>query len=275
MTSNITAQHLLDMSGHQEHPDYLVARGILLGGGLTGIVELLPDGTVINTPWPGDRRLESQKDIRTEAQAYHRIAQHFDGHIRFVKLIEFSSVEHILTIEYMPHGTLRDYLQSNGQDITINQRFSWIKAMAEGLDLLHSISIIHCDLTPHNLFLDSELELKIADFGCCSIDQSTSSGVADARFYRPQASWKLPASFDDDLFALGSCIYEVLTGSPPFENICSPQVRALYRLSQFPDLAGLYFSDIIRDCWLQRATSARSVYSRILQSWPADSNSDS
>lgn len=178
-------------------------------------------------------------------------------------------------MEYMPHGTLREYLKSNDHDISMDQRFLWIKAVAEGLDLLHSISIIHCDLTPHNIFLDSQFELKIADFGCCSIDQSTSSGGADARFYPPQASWETPVSFDDDLFALGSCIYEVLTGSPPFEHIPSPQVRALHRLQQFPDLAGLCFGDVVRDCWLQRAISAKSVYRRVLQNWPADSNSDS
>jgi serine/threonine protein kinase len=88
----------------------------------------------------------------------------------------------------MVNGTLRRYLQTHGQDIAPPQRRLWIQAMAEGLDLLHELNIIHCDLTPHNMFLDDKLELKIADFGCSSFDQSGSMAATDVRFYPPRPS---------------------------------------------------------------------------------------
>ena len=135
--------------------------------------------------------------------------------------------------------------------------------MAEGLKLLHALNIIHCDLTPHNMFLDDDLELKIGDFGCCSIDDSPSTAGTSTRFYPPRASWSSPVTPDDDLFALGSCMYEVLTGAAPFQETPSPQVRNLVRLQQFLDLTGLDFGQMIRDCWLLRAHSAQYVHSRI------------
>lgn len=241
-----------------------IAKGELIGGGRSGIVEL-SDGYAVKTPWPGEDGSESRDDIQLEARAYERIAEKLGSHIRFVKVIAFDRDQHTLTMEYMVNGTLRQYLQSNTQDITRHQRYLWIQAMAEGLDLLHTLAIIHCDLKPSNLFLDDKLELKIADFGCCSMDQSESSAGTDARFYPPRPSWNSPVSIDDDLFALGSCIYEVLTGAAPFEDILSPQARTLARLRQLPDLTGLEFRHVIRDCWLGRARSAKDVHDRTLQ----------
>lgn len=250
---------------------YLIQKGTFLGGGVSGIVELLPDGNVVKSPWPGEMATDSQKDIRIEAHAYQRIAERYPGHSRFVKLVEFDQEQHTLTMQYMAKGTLRVYLQENNQHITRHQRHLWIKAMTEGLTLLHSAAIVHCDLTPHNLLLDDKLELKVADFGCCSIDQSASTGGANARFYPPRADWRTPACFEDDLFALGSCMYEVLTGAPPLKDMPSSRAQTLIGLRQMPDLAGLDFRHIIRDCWLLRAESAENVYNTVLQSLQSDS----
>jgi serine/threonine protein kinase len=241
-----------------------IAKGELIGTGLTGIVEL-SGGYAVKTPWPGEDGLQSQADIQLEWRAYERIAQRLGKHIRFVEVIAFDREKLTLTMEYMVNGTLRQYLQSSGQHITARQRRLWIQAMAEGVHLIHELGIIHCDLTPHNMFLDDKLELKIADFGCCSLDQSESMAATDVRFYPPRPFYKSPVSADDDLFALGSCIYEIITGTAPFGDILSPQVHVLVGLRQFPDLTGLDCRDIIRDCWLGRAQSAKHVLCRLLQ----------
>ena len=250
---------------HAELPEPgFIARGELIGNGLTGIVEL-SNGYAVKTPWPGKEGSQSQDDIRLEWRAYERIGQRLGNHIRFVEIIAFDRKELTLTMKYMVNGTLRQHLQANGQYITAHQRRLWAQAMAEGLHLIHELDIIHCDLTPHNMFLDDNLELKIADFGCCSIDGSESVAATDVRFYPPRPFYKSPVSTDDDLFALGSCIYETVTGTAPFEDILSPQVRVLAGLRQFPDLTGLDCMDIIRDCWLGRAHSAKHVLRRLLQ----------
>lgn len=242
-----------------------VSKGELIGGGVSGIVELVDDCYAVKTPWPGEDGLESQEDLRLEARVYARIAERLGHHTRFVKAIAFDQDQLTLTMEYMANGTLREYLQSHARDITQHQRYLWAHAMAEGLDLLHTLAIVHCDFTPHNMLLDDKLELKVADFGCSSIDQSVSMAGTNARFYPSRPSWNTPVSQDDDLFALGSCIYEVLTGKAPFEDIPSAQTRTLVRLHQLPDLVGLQCRDVVRDCWLGRAKSTKLVLCRVIE----------
>jgi hypothetical protein len=53
--------------------EYRIGKGELLGGGLSGLVELLPDGRVAKSPWTGDRAKESEEDLRFEAGVYARL----------------------------------------------------------------------------------------------------------------------------------------------------------------------------------------------------------
>lgn len=168
-------------------------------------------------------------------------------------------------MEYMANGTLRSYLEAHHDRISTTQRHQWICELAEGMELLHSAHIVHCDFSPRNMLLDETLGVKVADFGCVSINGSKSSAGGSVRFYPPRLQTRELIEPEDDLFALGSSIYEVVTGKPPYVDLDTEQIQCLYRLDQFPDLAGLDFSDIIRDCWLLRAQSARHVHQRLLK----------
>ncbi|KXS95430.1 hypothetical protein AC579_10235 [Pseudocercospora musae] len=240
----------------------------VLGAGLSGIVELRSDGLVVKSPWPDWRAQQSQADLEREARAHFKLQEGLskDNYTRrFIRLISYNPDDSTLTMDYAENGTLRDYLQkqSHLDQNTRSRRCSWILAMAEGLAMLHTQDIIHCDFTPNNMLLDHRLELKITDFGCSSIDGSPSTGTAGTRFDPGTSHWSTPATKEDDLFALGSSIYEVLTSKRPYEDIPSDQVRFLHRQRQFEDLTGLEMSEIILDCWLLRAHSAEAVDQRV------------
>ncbi|KAI7161786.1 hypothetical protein KC349_g2492 [Hortaea werneckii] len=241
----------------------------VLGAGLSGIVELRSDGLVLKSPWTDWRAQQSQADLEREARAHFKLQQNLtkdEYERRFIQLISYNPDDSTLTIEYAANGTLRDYLQKQahvGQTDKL-QRYSWILAMAEGLAMLHTQGIIHCDFTPNNMLLDHRMELKITDFGCSSIDGSWSPGTAGARFDPCNGHWSTPVTNQDDLFALGSSIFEILTSQRPYDDISSDQIRLLHRQRQFEDLTGLDMADIILDCWLLRAHSAENVYQRVL-----------
>ena len=199
-----------------------------------------------------------------EACAYQRLFDYFGEHQRFVKLISYDKTENAITMEYMVNGTLRAYIEAHNDRISQNQRHQWIRALAEGMEMLHNATIVHCDFSPRNMLLDETLELKVADFGCVSIDGSKSSAGGSVRFYPPRVLNSERFEVDDDLFALGSSLFEVLTGKPPYVDLETHSTRNLYGLQQFPDLVGLDMRDIIRDCWLFRARSAREVHRRVL-----------
>lgn len=241
------------------------AKGKLIDVGVSGIVELLANGDVVKSAWPGEDK-DSEEDMAREAHVYHLLFKTFGAHKRFVKFLSYDETDYSITMEYMANGTLRSYLEAHHDRISTTQRHQWICELAEGMELLHSANIVHCDFSPRNMLLDETLGVKVADFGCVSINGSKSSAGGSVRFYPPRLQTRELIEPEDDLFALGSSsIYEVVTGKPPYVDLDTEQIQCLYRLDQFPDLAGLDFSDIIRDCWLLRAQSARHVHQRLLK----------
>ena len=239
------------------------SKGEFLGAGVSGIVELLPEGHALKSAWPGYEEEQCRQEIALEANAYRRLREHLGDHMRFLKLIAFDAVEATITLEYLANGTLREYLRAYKDRISRTQRHKWVLAAAEGLELLHSTSMIHCDFSPRNMLLDLDLELKIADFGCCSMDGSLSPAGGCARFYPPRDLQRTPLTTEHDLFALGSSIYEIITGMAPYEDVSTPLVQNLYAHLQFPDLSEVELRDIIRDCWLRQITSATEVRMRL------------
>jgi len=246
----------------------IASRGKTIAGGVSGLVERLPNGHAIKSAWPGDDKNICEEDMDREARAYQRLFECFGAHERFVKSIAYDESEHALTMEFMSNGTLREYLEANNSRVPQDQRHQWILAMAQGMEMLHSANILHCDFNPRNMLLDERLEVKVADFGCVAIESAKSSAGGCVRFYPPRVLKRKRFEADDDLFALGSSIFEVLTGKPPYEDLETRPIQKLYWVRQFPDLTGLDLADIIRDCWLFRGRSACDIHQRLVAAVP-------
>jgi serine/threonine protein kinase len=127
---------------------------------------------------------------------------------------------------------------------------------------MHSNGVIHCDFSPRNLLLDVDLQVKVADFGGCSMNGSSSSAMGSVRFLQPRRVSEQPNN-QIDIFALGSTIFEIMTGVIPYEDMSSTQVKQLYALSQFPSLNGIQGGEVIRACWLLKTNSVHEVYDMI------------
>lgn len=95
-------------------------------------------------------------------------------HVNVVRLVGFCSEEmrRALVYEYMPHGSLEKYI------FAPEKSFSWEKlneiavGIARGIDYLHrgcDMQILHFDIKPHNILLDSDFTPKIADFGLAKL----------------------------------------------------------------------------------------------------------
>lgn len=100
---------------------------------------------------------------------------------------------------------------------------TWTTQLCDSLAYAHvKARIIHRDLKPGNLLLDVEDDLKITDFGIAasaneSITRLTGSSASGTMSYMsPQQAAGDRPSPTDDLYALGSTLYELLTGEPPF-----------------------------------------------------------
>ena len=62
-----------------------------------------------------------------------------------------------------------------------------------------------------------------------------------------------------DLFSFGSTINNVMTGKAPFQELQSNKVKELYKANEFPDMTGLLYEDITKQCWNYEIASAQEV----------------
>jgi len=106
------------------------------------------------------------------------------------------------------------------------------------------------------MLLDARGRLKLADFAGSSIDGSDASVNYEVRSRLPGLSKPTKKS---DIFALGSALYELETGSPPYSGESYKAVQNLYKKEKFADVSMLELGPIIKKCWRQGYDSAGDV----------------
>lgn len=233
------------------------AQGELISGGITGIVELLDDGTALKAPFPGEEIENHIQDIAKEASIYHRIGPH----PRLVRMLGHSREG--LVLEYMKNGDLKTYLQTHESDsIPTSLKLKWACQVAEAVDLLHRNGVIHSDIKPRNLLLDAAFDVKIIDFSGSSLDGSKPTSGEGTRFYLPR-HWREQPTVATDLFALGSTLYAIFQGVSPYEELPSDEVERLFTRKEFPDISGIPCGQVIKQCWLSQLDTAADVRAAI------------
>lgn len=245
---------------HSPIVNIIEGKGEFLGGGATGLVELLDSGDVVKSPWTGrPTALDCKREMAIEGRIYKRLG----AHPRLVPLKHWDPVSYALTLEYMPHGNLKEYVQTHRQEISLSQKQQWVREATEGVALLHSHNVIQSDVGPHNFLLDVHLSLRICDFAGSSLDGSQATVAPGVRYRLPNLG---ATTAKDDLFALGSTIYFIATGHEPYKEVADEdQVKKLYEDRVFPELYDVPFAEIIALCWRQEAESAK-VINELVQS---------
>ncbi|KAI1368996.1 kinase-like domain-containing protein [Xylaria arbuscula] len=252
----------------EKNANIIQGKGEFLGGGATGLVERLKSGDVIKSPWTGrPTASDCRHEMAIEAQIYKRLG----AHPRLVQLKHWDPVDHTLTLEYMPHGNLKEYVKKYGQKISPARRQQWAMEATEGVELLHSHGVIQGDVGPHNFLLDGDLSLKICDFSKSSLEGSQATVAPGVRYRLPSSlagrRHIQPATIKEHLFALGSTIYFISTGHEPYNELTDEdQVEKLYRDGVFPELGGVPFAEIIALCWRQEAESAKMIIELVRRS---------
>jgi beta-lactam-binding protein with PASTA domain/serine/threonine protein kinase len=101
----------------------------------------------------------------------------------------------------------------------------------------HRRGVVHRDLKPHNVLIDDEGRIKVTDFGIARAGASeitqTGSIMGTARYLSPEQAQGQAVSPRSDLYAVGIMLYELLTGTVPFEGD-SVVAIALRHLSEPP-----------------------------------------
>ncbi|PQP94239.1 G-type lectin S-receptor-like serine/threonine-protein kinase [Prunus yedoensis var. nudiflora] len=178
------------------------------GGGFGSVFKgTLPDSSVIAV-----KKLESvsqgEKQFRTEVSTIGTIQ-----HVNLVRLRGFCSegTKRMLVYDYMPNGSLDSHLFHDTRPNVLDwkTRYQIALGTARGLAYLHEKCrdcIIHCDIKPENILLDTELGPKVADFGLAKLvgreRNSEQSEDGKVRFFPSWAASQISTAETDVLSLL-------------------------------------------------------------------------
>src|ERR1043165_1377216 len=182
-----------------------------------------------------------------------------------------------LVLQYMENGDLRSYLKRTANLLTWKRRIDNIYDICLALNNIHNERLIHKDLHPGNVFIDSTFAY-IGDFGFCMpaneiLTNSTQKNVYGVMPYMaPEILRGNPHTLASDIYSLGVIINEIITIVPPFHNqphhdyllaedICRglrPAIR-----TETPDS----LKELIEKCWdanPENRPTAEEIFSTLL-----------
>ncbi|GAB9477723.1 Serine/threonine-protein phosphatase 6 regulatory ankyrin repeat subunit, partial [Globisporangium polare] len=124
--------------------------------------------------------------------------------------------------EFAGNGTLSAYLKREKEKTdAVDRSWQLLSQVALGLQYLHEHNILHNDLKGDNVLIGTAGEAKITDFGLSCILKSAEVVIDPEK--RGALQWKSPEyirgdrlTLASDIYALGMCIVEALTGEPPW-----------------------------------------------------------
>ena len=158
------------------------------------------------------------------------------SHPNLVNVYDFSAQGDtiFLIMELITGGTLRELLDERGP-MPPHAAAAVMRGMLTGLAVAHNKGLIHRDIKPDNVLINSDHRVKLADFGlvraAADATHSTDQIVGTVSYLSPEqvdGSLMTPAS---DVYAAGIVLFELLTGQTPFTGD-TPLAHAYARLRE-------------------------------------------
>ncbi len=173
-------------------------------------------------------------------------------HPNIIQVFDFGRIggTYFIAMEYLDGRDLGRLMRAAGlrkQPIALSLALYIAGRVCQGLDYAHHLAdahgrplnIIHRDISPQNIFITREGQVKIIDFGiakAASRNTMTQAGVikGKAAYMSPeQAAGETTVDMRSDLFAVGLLLFELITGKPLFAG---DTFQSLNRLRKFrPD----------------------------------------
>ena len=148
-----------------------------------------------------------------------------------------------LVMEYVKGMDLKRYIQTH-YPVPYETAVNIMQQILSAISLAHSHQIIHRDLKPQNVLIDNEGVVKITDFGIAialsetSITQ-TNTMLGSVHYLSPEQARGSMATKQSDIYALGIILYELLTGSVPFDGESAVTIALKHFQDELPSIKAL------------------------------------
>lgn len=160
---------------------------------------------------------EAVARFETEARAIARL-----DHNNIVSLYEYGEENNInfFAMQYVD-GTSLDQVLKKKKQLPLFIVMDFAKQICRGLLYAHKKGIIHRDIKPHNILITKNGDCLVSDFGIAQIfreSRITMTGIAvgTPEYMSPEQARGEKLDNQTDIYSLGTLLYEMLTGNPPF-----------------------------------------------------------
>jgi WD40 repeat protein len=155
---------------------------------------------------------------------------------------------HFFAMQYVPGESLGDRMRRCGR-LGVDETLAVLDDCLAGLEAAHTAGLVHRDIKPGNILLDTSGELVgeraralVADFGLVKRvegTQYTRSGVVlgTVQYISPEQAQGLPVDRRADLYALGVVAFEILAGRRPFQDTAATDLLFRHAYEVAPSLA--------------------------------------
>ena len=142
-----------------------------------------------------------------------------------------------IAMEYLDGRTLKELLVRFGTP-PVKIAIGYTRQVLSALAFAHKYGLVHRDIKPHNVLVDSGGHVKVTDFGIARSEasQMTEAGsiIGTAQYLSPEQARGAPVDQRSDIYSVGVLLYELLTGAVPFTGD-TPVEIAMKHLSAVPE----------------------------------------
>lgn len=161
-------------------------------------------------------------------------------------------------VEFLHGGTLKNYLYKNRKKkLAFKIVIQLALDLSRGLSYLHSKKIVHRDVKAENMLLDTNRNLKIADFGVARVEAQNPKDMTGETgtlgYMAPEVLDGKPYNRKCDVYSFGICLWEIYCCDLPYTDLSFAEVSsAVVRQNLRPDIPRCCPSSIahvMKKCW--------------------------
>ena len=145
------------------------------------------------------------------------------SHPNIVKVydVNFGEKLQYIVMEYIDGITLKEYITKQGA-ITWNDALFFMTQILRAVQHAHDKGIVHRDIKPQNIILLPNGNIKVTDFGIARFSRSetktlTEQAIGSVHYIAPEQAKGESTDEKADIYSLGVVLYEMLSGSVPFD----------------------------------------------------------
>ncbi|MBO4646153.1 MAG: protein kinase [Bacteroidales bacterium] len=153
-----------------------------------------------------------------------------------------------IVMEYLDGADLKARM-NGGQKFTEQELEKWWNQLVDALNYTHARGIVHRDIKPGNIFVDSENNIKLLDFGIAKVRASISSTqtgqkIGTLMYMSPeQVKDSKHIDYHTDIYSLAVTFVHLITGKRPYDSDTSSDFEISEQIVYKPlDISGLPYS---------------------------------